>query len=104
MLLACKVMLNRNSGNNILELKERPSPIEKGVLSYRREPPFTSKKRPLCLLIVVSTPLSIRRGVGGEASPPFWGGCLSSLLAYAKMLKDIPQHLMGSNLSTGNIG
>ena len=36
------------------------------------------KERPLCLLIVVFTPLSIRRGAGGEASSlPFgdagWG-------------------------------
>ncbi|EEX20075.1 hypothetical protein HMPREF0973_00050 [Prevotella veroralis F0319] len=34
---------------------------------YQGEASFTSRKRPLCLLIVVSTPLSIRRGDGGEA-------------------------------------
>jgi len=41
--------------------------MEKGVSSYRRERFLTSKKRPLYLKIIVSTPLSIRRGVGGEA-------------------------------------
>ena len=66
-LLACKVMLNRNRGNNILELKKRPSRFEKGVSLCRKEPLFTSKRRPLYLQSAVFTPLSIRRGVGGEA-------------------------------------
>ena len=43
--------------------------MEKGVSSYRREPFFALKRRPLYLQIMVFTPLSIRRGVGGEAVP-----------------------------------
>ena len=60
-------MLNRNRGNNFLELKERPSPIEKGVSLCRKEPLLTSKRRPPYLQSAVFTPLSIRRGDGGEA-------------------------------------
>ena len=60
-------MVSGNRGNNFLELKERPSPIEKGVSLCRKEPLFTSKKRPLHLQTIVFTPLSIRRGDGGEA-------------------------------------
>ena len=60
-------MLNRNRGNNILELKKRPSRLEKGVSLCRKEPLFTSKRRPLHLQTKVFTPLSIRRGDGGEA-------------------------------------
>ena len=41
--------------------------MEKGVSSYSREPFLASKKRPLHLQTTVFTPLSIRRGVGGEA-------------------------------------
>ena len=61
-------MLSRNRGNNFLELKERPSRFEEGVSLCRKELLFTSKKRPFRLQTVVFTPLSIRRGVGGEAS------------------------------------
>ena len=43
--------------------------MEKSLPSYRREPFFNVKKRPLCLQIIVFTPLSIRRGAGGEAFP-----------------------------------
>ena len=58
--------------------KKRLLHFEEGVPLHRREASFISKKRPLCLLIAVFTPLSIRRGVGGEASSlPFgevgWG-------------------------------
>ena len=60
-------MVSGNRGNNFLELKERPSRMEKGVSLCRKEPLFTSKKRPLHLQTKVFTPLSIRRGVGGEA-------------------------------------
>ena len=60
-------MVSRNRGNNILELRKRPSPIEKGVSLCRKEPLFTPKKRPLYLQTKVFTPLSIRRGDGGEA-------------------------------------
>ncbi|MUL27837.1 hypothetical protein F0475_05875 [Prevotella sp. A2879] len=49
-------------------MRKRPSPFEKGVSSYRREPFFTLTRRPLHLQTMVFTPLSIRRGVGGEAS------------------------------------
>ena len=41
--------------------------MEKGASSYRRERFLTSQKRPLYLKIIVSTPLSIRRGGGGGA-------------------------------------
>ena len=41
--------------------------MEKSVSSYRREPFLTSKRRPLHLQTIVFTPLSIRRGAGGEA-------------------------------------
>ena len=60
-------MLNRNRGNNFLELTKRPSRLEKGVSLCRKEPLFTSKRRPLYLQTIVFTPLSIRRGDGGEA-------------------------------------
>ena len=40
---------------------------EEGVSSLWREPFFTPTKRPLYLQTIVFTPLSIRRGVGGEA-------------------------------------
>ncbi|EID32425.1 hypothetical protein HMPREF9969_1512 [Prevotella sp. oral taxon 306 str. F0472] len=42
-------MLNRNRGNNILELTKRPSRFEEGVSLCRKEPLFTPKKRPLCI-------------------------------------------------------
>ncbi len=61
-------MVSRNRDNNILELTKRPSPFEKGVSLCRKEPLLASKKRPLHLQTVVFTPLSIRRGGGGEAS------------------------------------
>ena len=61
-------MVSGNRGNNILELTKRPSRLEKGVSLCRKEPLFTSKKRPLYLQSAVFTPLSIRRGDGGEAS------------------------------------
>ena len=67
-------MVSRNRGNNILELRKRPSPIEKGVSLCRKEPLFTPKKRPLYLQSAVFTPLSIRRGDGGEASSFLLGG------------------------------
>ena len=60
-------MVSRNRDNNILELRKRPSPFEKGVSLCRKEPLFTPKKRPLYLQSAVFTPLSIRRGDGGEA-------------------------------------
>ena len=79
LLLACKVMLNRNRGNHILELTKRPSPIEKGVSLCRKERLFTSRRRPLYLQTVVFTPLSIRRGVGGEAVSFYFSTLLMTL-------------------------
>ena len=43
--------------------------MEKSLSSYPREPFFNMKRRPLYLQTMVFTPLSIRRGVGGEAFP-----------------------------------
>ena len=43
--------------------------MEKSLSSYPREPFLNVKKRPLYLQTMVFTPLSIRRGVGGEAFP-----------------------------------
>ena len=60
-------MVSGNRGNCILKLKRRPSAIEKGVSLCREEPLLASKKRPLYLQTMVFTPLSIRRGAGGEA-------------------------------------
>ena len=60
-------LLWRGLGRLLLEFKERPSAIEKGVSLCREEPLLASKKRPLYLQTIVFTPLSIRRGVGGEA-------------------------------------
>ena len=60
-------MVSGNRGNCILKLKRRPSAIEKGVSLCREEPLLASKKHPLHLQTIVFTPLSIRRGVGGEA-------------------------------------
>jgi hypothetical protein len=60
-------LLRRGLGRLLVELRKRLSPIEKGVSSYRREAFLPSKKRPLHLQTAVFTPLSIRRGDGGEA-------------------------------------
>ena len=67
LLVGWERMVNGNRGNCILKLKRRPSAIEKGVSSLWKEPFFTPTKRSLYLQIIVFTPLSIRRGVGGEA-------------------------------------
>ena len=58
---------NKSHDNERVKRRKRPSPFEKSVSSYRRERFLASKKRPLYLKIIVSTPLSIRRGGGGEA-------------------------------------
>ena len=60
-------LLRRSLGRLLVELRKRLSLIEKGVSSYRREAFLASKKRPLYLQTTVFTPLSIRRGGGGEA-------------------------------------
>ena len=64
----CTPIPDRYRGNSILKWKKRFLSIEEGVSLQWKGHLFISKKRPLCLLIVVFTPLSIRRGVGGEAS------------------------------------
>ena len=46
-------------GKALFHKTKRPSQMEKGVSSYRRERFLASKKRPLYLKIIVSTPLSI---------------------------------------------
>ena len=49
-------------------LSKRASPsCEKGVSLPRREPFLAPTKRPLYFQLIVFTPLSIRRGAGGEA-------------------------------------
>ena len=48
-------------------LKEPLLHVKRAFLRYEGEPFFTSTRRPLYLQIIVFTPLSIRRGVGGEA-------------------------------------
>ena len=68
-------MVSRNRGNCVLKLRKRPSPIEKGVSLCREEPLLASTKLPLYLQTMVFTPLSIRRGGGGEAVDGLWGGC-----------------------------
>ena len=62
--------------------------MEKGVSSYRRERFLASKKRPLYLKLIVSTPLSIRRGVGGEASSLSTTSSLHSPLHYFPSVSD----------------
>ena len=68
-------MVSGNRGNCILKLKRRPSAIEKGVSLCREEPLLASKKHPLHLQTMVFTPLSIRRGDGGEAVVGLGRGC-----------------------------
>ena len=66
---------------------------EEGVSLMQRKPlfdvkrrPFNAKERPLCFQTLLFTPLSIRRGAGGEAaSPSFggaWGGSITFLIHY----------------------
>ena len=67
LLVGWERVVRGDRGNCILKLRKRPSRLEKGVSSLWREPFFTPTKRPLHLQIMVFTPLSIRRGAGGEA-------------------------------------
>ena len=60
-------MISGNRGNHILELKETPFSIAEGRFLMSRRALLASKKHPLYLQTIVLTPLSIRRGVGGEA-------------------------------------
>ena len=59
LLVGWERMVSGNRGNHILELKERPSAIEKGVSSLWKEPFFNLTRRPLYLQTIVFTPLSI---------------------------------------------
>ena len=47
--------------------REASSPFKEGVSSHQGEASFTSTECPLCLQTILFTPLSIRRGGGGEA-------------------------------------
>jgi len=47
--------------------REASSPFKEGVSSHQGEAFLTLTRRPLHLQTTVFTPLSIRRGVGGEA-------------------------------------
>ena len=89
-------MLNRNRGDNILELKKRPARLEKGVSLCREEPLLASKKRPIHLQTIVFTPLSIRRGDGGEASLPInVGVCFNPCNSHLQPLRHIPSFHLG---------
>ena len=72
-------MVSENRGNYILELKKRPSRFEEGVSLCRKEPLLASKKGPLHLQTIVFTPLSIRRGDGGEAVSSYFSTLLITL-------------------------
>ena len=60
------------AGTEELKTRKRLLHFEEGVSSYPREPFFASKRRLLYLQTIVFTPLSIRRGVGGEAVVWLW--------------------------------
>ena len=55
-------------GEALFDIRKRPLQIEKGVSLILEYYYLYSCLAPLCKLIVVITPLSIRRGDGGEAS------------------------------------
>ena len=54
-------------GRHHLHLKEAFLHIKERLSSHQQDAPFTSTECPLCLQTILFTPLSIRRGVGGEA-------------------------------------
>ena len=55
-------------GEALFDIRKRPSPIEKGVPLILEYDYLYSCFALLCKLMAVFTPLSIRRGDGGEAS------------------------------------
>ena len=55
-------------GEALFDIRKRPLQIEKGVSSILENYHLYSCLALLCKLIAVITPLSIRRGDGGEAS------------------------------------
>ena len=54
-------------GEALLDIRKRPSPIEKGVSLISKYNYLYPPLPPSPILLAVFTPLSIRRGVGGEA-------------------------------------
>ena len=54
-------------GEALLDIKKRPSPIEKGVSLISKYNYLYLPLPPPSILLTVFTPLSTRRGVGGEA-------------------------------------
>ena len=69
LLVGWKRVVRGDRGNCILKLRKRPSLFEEGVSLQWKGRLFDVKKRPLYLQTIVFTPLSIRRGGGGEALP-----------------------------------
>ena len=63
-------------GEALFDIRKRPSRLEKGVSLILENYYLYSCLALLCKLIAVFTPLSIRRGVGGEAGCGWWGGFL----------------------------
>ena len=68
-------------GEALLDIRKRPSRLEKGVPLILENYYLYSCLALLCKLIAVITPLSIRRGVGGEASSQVEKG-VSLILEY----------------------
>ena len=54
-------------GEALLDIRKRPSPIEKGVSLISKYNYLYPPLPPSPILLAVFTPLSIRRGGGGEA-------------------------------------
>ena len=67
LLVGWERVVRGDRGNCILKLRKSPSRLQKGVSLQWKGRLFDVKKRPLYLQTMVFTPLSIRRGVGGEA-------------------------------------
>ena len=63
-------------GEALFDIRKRPLQIEKGVSLILEYYYLYSCLALLCKLIAVFTPLSIRRGGGGEAVDGWWGGFL----------------------------
>ena len=96
LLVGWKRVVRGDRGNCILKLRKRPSQFEEGVSLQWKGRLFDVKKRPLYLFIVVSTPLSIRRGDGGEAVDG-WGWGFPS--PSSNPLKEEPRELFFIELS-----
>ena len=61
-------------GEALLDIRKRPSAIEKGVSLISKYNYLYSHLSSSHILLVVFTPLSIRRGDGGEAVDGLWLG------------------------------